>query len=153
MIDVTGTKSELKALPLPLVVGTNTSVLIAGTSPLAAPRRLPATSLAIKDTYVDQKHWHKMEQMLLQVTQGNLPMIFKPTVNLYTKETDNSSNPTVPQGGRHFLIFKKYNNYVLNKNIFSRKICHLLFAPLIVILFKLKLISRVHCNNIIMYHL
>ncbi|RVE41110.1 hypothetical protein evm_014240 [Chilo suppressalis] len=44
----------------------------------------------------DERYWHKLEEMLLQVAQGSVPMIFKPTVDLYTETSD--TYPIVPQG-------------------------------------------------------
>lgn len=92
---------ELSPLPLPLLEHGATAVLCAGPAPLSSPGRVPATSVTVGDARAanpsDAKYWSKMEQMLLQVAKGSVPMIFKPTVNLYTAASD--ASPTVPQGG------------------------------------------------------
>ncbi|XP_063357938.1 trafficking protein particle complex subunit 8-like [Cydia amplana] len=73
-------------------------VLCVGPAPLSSPGRVPATSLAAHHTpdRQEQHTWLKLEEMLLQVVYGSVPMIFKPTVDLYTNKTD--VNPFVPQG-------------------------------------------------------
>lgn len=96
-------KDRLPILPLPLLENEATTVLCIGPAPLSSPSRVPATSLSLNDDarpHEDQ-YWHKLEEMLLQVAQGSVPMIFKPTVDLYTEKTD--TNPIVPQGGKSFI--------------------------------------------------
>ncbi|XP_059050449.1 trafficking protein particle complex subunit 8 isoform X2 [Achroia grisella] len=88
-----------RALPLPLVWRAATALVCAGAAPLAAAGRVPATSLRLHrapDSPAASLHWYKLEEMLLQVAQGAVPMIFKPSVDLYTEATD--ANPIVPQG-------------------------------------------------------
>lgn len=85
-------------LPLPLVEQRATSVLCVGPAPLSSPGRHAATSLSLTDSSAsDHKIWNRLEEMLLQVAQGSVPMIFKPTVDLYNDTTD--CDPVVPQGG------------------------------------------------------
>ncbi|XP_063616644.1 trafficking protein particle complex subunit 8 [Cydia splendana] len=91
-------KEHLPVLPVPLLESEATSVLCVGPAPLSSPGRVPATSLAVHHTpdRQEQHTWHKLEEMLLQVVYGSVPMIFKPTVDLYTNKTD--LNPFAPQG-------------------------------------------------------
>lgn len=94
-------REQLEQLPLPLVLERDTSVVCVGPAPLAAPRRRAASSLALGGELAAPQPapaaWRALEEMLLQVAQGAVPMIFKPTVDLYTDITD--SEPLVPQGG------------------------------------------------------
>ncbi|XP_028156042.1 trafficking protein particle complex subunit 8 [Ostrinia furnacalis] len=91
---------RLPPLPLPLLARGATAVLCVGPAPLSAPGRAPASSIALHDAAApageDDRYWHKLEEMLLQVAQGSVPMIFKPTVDLYVEGTD--ANPIVPKG-------------------------------------------------------
>ncbi|XP_075972327.1 trafficking protein particle complex subunit 8 homolog l(3)76BDm [Anticarsia gemmatalis] len=91
-------KDRLEELPLPLVVARETSVLCVGPAPLASPRRRAATSLSLGAAAerADDHTWRTLEEMLLQVAHGAVPMIFKPTIDLYTDTAD--CEPLVPQG-------------------------------------------------------
>lgn len=95
---------RLPVLPVPLLCIEDTAVLCVGPAPLSSPGRTPATSLSLPppDTTEDDPYWHKMEEILLQIAQGSVPMIFKPTTDLYTRKTD--ANPIVSQGGE--LIYR-----------------------------------------------
>ncbi|XP_037298483.1 trafficking protein particle complex subunit 8 isoform X2 [Manduca sexta] len=87
--------AALPPLPLPLVLQRATAVLCCGPAPLAAPGRRAASALSLRDP--DRSTlWTGLEEMLLQVARGSVPMIFKPTVDLYTDLTD--CHPIVPQG-------------------------------------------------------
>ncbi|CAH0724853.1 unnamed protein product, partial [Brenthis ino] len=90
---------RLPELPVPLLSVEDTAILCVGPAPISSPGRTPASSLSLPpspDTSEDDPYWHKLEETLLQVAQGSVPMIFKPTTDLYTQKTD--SNPIVPQG-------------------------------------------------------
>ncbi|CAG4964933.1 unnamed protein product [Colias eurytheme] len=94
-------KEHLPTLPVPLLVGEDIAVLCVGPAPLSSPCRSPATSVSFNNlsnetSQTDNAYWSKLEEALLQVAQGSIPMIFKPTFDLYTQKTD--SNPIVPQG-------------------------------------------------------
>ncbi|CAB3239968.1 unnamed protein product [Arctia plantaginis] len=92
-------RERLEELPLPLVEDRETSVLCVGPAPLASPRRRAATSLSLgapSESISDDRSWRTLEEMLLQVAQGAVPMIFKPTIDLYTSAAD--AEPLVPQG-------------------------------------------------------
>ncbi|XP_047034378.1 trafficking protein particle complex subunit 8 [Helicoverpa zea] len=90
--------SVLEELPLPLVEARQTGVLCVGPAPLGSPRRRAASSLSLAPDApaAAAPAWRRLEEMLLQVAQGAVPMIFKPTVDLYTDATD--AEPLVPQG-------------------------------------------------------
>lgn len=95
-------RQVLETLPLPLALVRETRVVCVGPAPLGAPGRRPATSLRLAPAADGEgpaapATWRTLEEMLLQVAQGSVPMIFKPTVDLYTDSTD--CEPLVPQGG------------------------------------------------------
>lgn len=101
----------LEELPLPLVEDRETSVLCVGPAPLASPRRKAATSLSLgtpTEPISDDRSWRTLEEMLLQVAQGAVPMIFKPTIDLYTSTSD--AEPLVPQGGIYYLYLYIVSN-------------------------------------------
>ncbi|KPJ16736.1 hypothetical protein RR48_10335 [Papilio machaon] len=85
---------KLPVVPVPLVVRGETRVSCAGPAPLAAAGRVAAA--APPATPHAARVWHRLEEMLIHAAQGAPPMIFKPTVDLYTEDTD--ANPIVPQG-------------------------------------------------------
>ncbi|XP_050555044.1 trafficking protein particle complex subunit 8 [Spodoptera frugiperda] len=94
-------RQVLETLPLPLALVRETRVVCVGPAPLGAPGRRPATSLRLAPAADSEgpaapATWRTLEEMLLQVAQGSVPMIFKPTVDLYTDSTD--CEPLVPQG-------------------------------------------------------
>lgn len=49
------------------------------------------------------KLWSKLEEILVHQAQGQLPMIFKPTNILFTRETNNTSNPIAVVSGEYYL--------------------------------------------------
>ncbi|XP_068626862.1 trafficking protein particle complex subunit 8 [Battus philenor] len=85
---------QLPLVPVPLVVRRETRIACVGPAPLAVAGRVAAS--ASPATPRAAAIWRRLEEMLLQAAQGAPPMIFKPTVDLYTEETD--ANPIVPQG-------------------------------------------------------
>ncbi|XP_069359904.1 trafficking protein particle complex subunit 8 [Maniola hyperantus] len=103
-------KEQLPILPVPLLSSEETAVLCVGPAPLSSPGRVPASSLSLPpaaDAGQDDPYWHKLEEALLQVAQGSVPMIFKPSIDLYTQKTD--SNPIVPQGEPIQISLTLYN--------------------------------------------
>lgn len=100
-------KDRLPTLPVPLVEQQATAVLCVGPLPLSSPRRIAASSLSLPTTSteviedVERRCWPALEQMLLQEAQGSVPMIFRPTVDLYVEGTD--CDPIVPQGGNYYI--------------------------------------------------
>ncbi|GBP45707.1 Trafficking protein particle complex subunit 8, partial [Eumeta japonica] len=106
-------KKTLPPLALPLIESNATAVLCAGMAPLSSPGRIPATSITLREAETalpdTNKHWHKMEEMLVQIAQGGVPMIFKPTVNLHMSTTDNTTSPIVPQGEPVQISILVYN--------------------------------------------
>ncbi|VVC87502.1 unnamed protein product [Leptidea sinapis] len=90
-------KEKLPTLPVPLLMSEQTAVLCVGPAPLSSPGRVPATSISFHgDEQTDSCYWSKLEEAALQVAQGSVPMIFKPTYDLYSHKAD--SNPVVPRG-------------------------------------------------------
>ncbi|XP_050666465.1 trafficking protein particle complex subunit 8 isoform X2 [Leptidea sinapis] len=90
-------KEKLPTLPVPLLMSEQTAVLCVGPAPLSSPGRVPATSISfLGDEQTDSCYWSKLEEAALQVAQGSVPMIFKPTYDLYSHKAD--SNPVVPRG-------------------------------------------------------
>ncbi|CAH2050377.1 unnamed protein product, partial [Iphiclides podalirius] len=89
-----GWSGRLPLAPVPLVARGETRVRCAGPAPLAAAGRAPAS--APNATPRAALVWRRLEEMLLQAAHGAPPLIFKPTVDLYTEGTD--ANPIVPQG-------------------------------------------------------
>lgn len=92
-------RSRLEKLPLPVAEVSMTRVACAGPAPLSSPRRCGATSLCVQAPRRDpheERVWRTLEEMLVQVARGAVPMIFKPTLDLYDDTTD--CHPLVPQG-------------------------------------------------------
>lgn len=55
---------------------------------------------SLPEAITNDKLWSKLEEILVHEAQGQLPMIFKPSTILFTKETNNTSNPiAVVSGG------------------------------------------------------
>ncbi|CAG4978822.1 unnamed protein product [Parnassius apollo] len=84
---------RLPVVPVPLARHGETRVACVGPAPLGAAGRVAA---AASPAARAAAHWPRLEEMLLHAAQGAPPMIFKPTVDLYTERTD--ANPIVPQG-------------------------------------------------------
>ncbi|XP_061385966.1 trafficking protein particle complex subunit 8 isoform X3 [Danaus plexippus] len=103
-------KEHLPVLPVPLLSVEDTAVLCVGPMPLSSPGRIAASSLSLppqRNSSKDFPYWHKLEENLLQVAQGSVPMIFKPSIDLYTQKTD--SNPIVPKGEPIQIAITLYN--------------------------------------------
>lgn len=79
---------EADVLPLPVLDMTSIKILVGPTEPLAMPGKTAATGIKIaKETgLVNDSKWMKLEEMLVQEAQGSLPLLFKPTVSLYTMQ-------------------------------------------------------------------
>ncbi|KOC70233.1 Trafficking protein particle complex subunit 8 [Habropoda laboriosa] len=97
-------QQELPILPLPLIDSNNIKVLY---GPLAKPyeNNIPASHVSFDTEECDDVRWTKMEEMLITEVQGSSPMIFKPTVALYSKTSNNSVKPNaVLNEPVHFFI-------------------------------------------------
>lgn len=85
---------ELPVLPLPLIDSNNIKVLY---GPLAKSdeNNIPASHVSFDNEDCDDVRWSKMEELLITEAQGCPPMIFKPTVALYSRTSNNSVKPNV----------------------------------------------------------
>ncbi|XP_021914689.1 trafficking protein particle complex subunit 8 isoform X2 [Zootermopsis nevadensis] len=92
--------NALPVLPLPLVDGSAIQVLLGSLPPLpfqdGASNVIPATGITFSDVTMGETdiRWSKLEELLVAEAQGLLPMIFKPTVQLYSSTTNNTTRPT-----------------------------------------------------------
>ncbi|XP_053984906.1 trafficking protein particle complex subunit 8 [Hylaeus volcanicus] len=94
----------LPILPLPLIDSNSIKVLY---GPVAAPyeNNIPASHVSFNVEECDEVRWSKMEEMLITEAQGSPPMIFKPTISLYSKTSNNSVKPNaVLNEPVHFFI-------------------------------------------------
>lgn len=82
---------ELPILPLPLLDSNNIKVLY-GPMGKQTENNIPASHVTF-DIEMDDARWSKMEELLITETQGSSPMIFKPTVALYSKTSNNTVKP------------------------------------------------------------
>ncbi|XP_067001319.1 trafficking protein particle complex subunit 8 isoform X2 [Anabrus simplex] len=93
--------SSLPVLPLPLVDQDSVKVLVGPLPPFAPPLPLPqegpglvpATGVTFEDDLPDSTRWSKLEEALVIDAQGSLPMIFRPTVQMFSNRTNNTNNP------------------------------------------------------------
>nr|CAD7257197.1 unnamed protein product [Timema shepardi] len=86
----------LPTLPLPLIDSNAISVLIGALSshpPTDQSSSVPATGVMFSDAQADNTRWFKLEEQLIAEAQGTLPMIFKPTIQLFSKHTNNVIKP------------------------------------------------------------
>lgn len=95
---------ELPILPLPLIDSNNIKVLY-GPLTKSYENNIPASHVSFDSEECDDVRWSKMEEMLITEAQGSPPMIFKPTVALYSKASNNSVKPnSVVDEPVHFSI-------------------------------------------------
>ncbi|XP_076164861.1 trafficking protein particle complex subunit 8 homolog l(3)76BDm isoform X3 [Ptiloglossa arizonensis] len=95
---------ELPILPLPLIDSNNIKVLH---GPVVMPHEnnIPASHVSFNMEDCDDIRWSKLEEMLITEAQGSPPMIFKPTISLYSKTSNNSVKPNaVLDEPVHFFI-------------------------------------------------
>nr|CAD7454701.1 unnamed protein product [Timema tahoe] len=89
--------STLPTLPLPLIDSNAISVLIGALSSHPptdqSSSSVPATGVTFSDAQADNTRWFKLEEQLIAEAQGTLPMIFKPTIQLFSKHTNNVIKP------------------------------------------------------------
>lgn len=86
------TYKGLPTLPLPLLDSNNIKVLY---GPLGKPTEndIPASHVTFGVEETDDAKWSRMEEMLMTEAQGS-PMIFKPTVALYSRTSNNTVKPS-----------------------------------------------------------
>lgn len=85
-------QTDLPILPLPLVEDNQIKVLL---GPVIKPGNnieLVSQILSFSQD-ADDVRWSKLEEILLSKAQGTPPMIFKPTVTIYTNSSNNASKP------------------------------------------------------------
>lgn len=95
---------ELPILPLPLIDSNDIKVFY-GPIAKSHENNIPASHVSFDTEECDDVKWSKMEEMLITEAQGSAPMIFKPTVALYSKTSNNSVKPNaVLNEPVHFFI-------------------------------------------------
>ncbi|XP_014226501.1 trafficking protein particle complex subunit 8 [Trichogramma pretiosum] len=104
--------SNLPILPLPLVEDQQIKVLLGPVIKLGNNIELVSQILSYSQD-ADDCRWAKLEEILLSKAQRTAPMIFKPTVTIYTDTSNNSTKP----------------NAVINEPIYS---CITLSNPLLI---------------------
>lgn len=95
------TSDQLPVLPLPLIEANDIKVLFG-----------PCLESGISFDYTedgDEMKWSKLEEQLVSEGQGQAPMIFKPTVALYTSRTNNSQRPNAVIDEPIYLSVELYN--------------------------------------------
>ena len=87
----------LPILPLPLLDNNNIKVLY---GPLGKQNEsnIPASHVTFNTEETDDTRWSKMEELLITEAQGSPPMIFKPTIALYSRISNNSVKPNAVLG-------------------------------------------------------
>ncbi|XP_012252846.2 trafficking protein particle complex subunit 8 isoform X2 [Athalia rosae] len=82
----------LPVLPLPLINSNEIKVLF---GPLSKPEQnsIPASHVSFNSDDTEDVRWFKLEEILLLEASGSVPMIFKPTVALYSSRSNNSTKP------------------------------------------------------------
>lgn len=82
----------LPILPLPLISSNEIKVLF---GPLSKPDKntIPASHVSFDSQDAEDVRWSKLEEVLITEASGSVPMIFKPTVALYSDKSNNSTKP------------------------------------------------------------
>ncbi|XP_077295309.1 trafficking protein particle complex subunit 8 homolog l(3)76BDm [Arctopsyche grandis] len=91
-------QSSLPQLPVPLLDSNMTAVLCGGLTPALTPGKLIASGTPLAAVPTIDKLWASLEEMMIHKAKGAPVMIFKPTISLFCKISDNSTNPIAPQG-------------------------------------------------------
>lgn len=89
--DVTNNQ-ELPVLPLPLIDSNNIKVLY-GHLGESTENSILASHVSLEDEETDDVRWSKMEEILITEAQGTPPMIFKPSIILYSSASNNTVKP------------------------------------------------------------
>ncbi|XP_011631766.1 trafficking protein particle complex subunit 8-like, partial [Pogonomyrmex barbatus] len=82
----------LPILPLPLLDNDNIKVLY-GPLGKQTENNIPASHVTFSMEETNDAKWSKMEELLITEAQGSPPMIFKPTVVLYSRTSNNAVKP------------------------------------------------------------
>ncbi|KAL1129772.1 hypothetical protein AAG570_012716 [Ranatra chinensis] len=96
---------ELKILAIPVIEYFSIQVLLGHPSSRGlSPNIINATGINFdnpndhQNRSLDEGRWGKLEEKLVTFVQGMNTMVFKPTVELFTNKTNNSSSPVVVLG-------------------------------------------------------
>jgi len=93
-----GTASKsLPILPLPLLDSDNIKVLY-GPLSKQIENNIPASHVTFNAEEINDAKWSKMEELLVTEAQGSVPMIFKPTIALYSRTSNNTVKPNAILG-------------------------------------------------------
>ncbi|XP_011314468.1 trafficking protein particle complex subunit 8 [Fopius arisanus] len=84
--------SGLPVLPLPLINGNEIKVLL-GPLLSSSSSVTAASAVSFDHTHEDDVKWSKLEEHLVSEGLGVVPMIFKPSIALYTDKTNNTNRP------------------------------------------------------------
>lgn len=79
-------------LPLPLIDSNDIKVLY-GPLSKQSESNIPASHVTFNTEETDDAKWWRMEELLITEAQGSPPMIFKPTIALYSRTSNNSIKP------------------------------------------------------------
>lgn len=89
--------SGLPCLPLPLIDSQVTTILLG--SPQEAPTSpgwTAASHVSLDSGAIANDRWFALERELVTETQGTLPIVFRPNLQLLNKDTPNTQSPMVP---------------------------------------------------------
>lgn len=89
--------SGLPCLPLPLIDSQATTILLG--SPQEAPTSpgwTAASHVSLDSGAIANDRWFALERELITETQGTLPIVFRPNLQLLNKDTPNTQSPMVP---------------------------------------------------------
>lgn len=92
MQEETRDSDVLPILPLPLI-NTNGIKVLFGPLPRSEKNSIPASHVSFNSQDVEDIRWAKLEETIITEALGSVPMIFKPTVALYSDKSNNSSKP------------------------------------------------------------
>ncbi|XP_046999759.1 trafficking protein particle complex subunit 8 isoform X1 [Schistocerca americana] len=95
MAEERNVSDNLTVLPLPVVDNDSIKVLLGSltSTPSSEAAIVYATGVKFEDDQSDNRRWTKLEETLVNEAQGTLPMIFRPTLQLFSNETVNTSKP------------------------------------------------------------
>lgn len=85
-------QNNLPILPLPLVEDNQIKLLLGPVIKSGNNIELVSQILSFSQD-ADDVRWSKLEEILLSKAQGTTPMLFKPTVTIYTNTSNNSTKP------------------------------------------------------------
>ncbi|CAH1982606.1 unnamed protein product [Acanthoscelides obtectus] len=108
----TNEENTLPILPVPILHLNSLKVLVGPTRPLSTPGKVHALGInfnSIDDTATESK-WQKLEEMLIQEAQDSLPIVFKPSITLYTVKKLDKNKPIAIVNETIQIMFKLSNS-------------------------------------------